>query len=58
MGTGGIEDKASIARADVKGELGSAADAAEIGGGEFPRRLSCYDFHGKRPFQCAANDRR
>jgi hypothetical protein len=53
FGSGTGQDEASVARADVKGELGSAADAAEIGGGEFPARLSCDDEHG-RLFSCAA----
>jgi hypothetical protein len=46
MGTGGIEDIASVARADINGQLGSTADAAEIGSGEFPLRLSGHDIHG------------
>ncbi len=50
LAAGTAEDETPVARADIKGELGSAADAAEIGGGEFPNRLSADDFHGARPF--------
>jgi hypothetical protein len=50
VGTSGIEDEASIARADINRQLGSASDAAEIGGGEFPLHLSGHDFHGAHIF--------
>jgi len=51
---GTVEDKAPIAGADVNRELISAADAAEIGGSEFPRDLSNDDLHGEPMLVCHA----
>jgi hypothetical protein len=54
VGTGQVQDETSITRAQVNRELGSAADAREVGGGEFANRLSCDDVHGNNSGLCAA----